>query len=255
MTWPVYQTAKRSSAGASWSPTRRARHPTYMRPGDRCRLLFGPYHPPALRHGDRVVCLFRDCDVVVTSWSNGRIAWPRCRVPDTPGGGSGLLVDAELVRAICHESAAALAYWWGVGKETVWRWRRALGVGRMDSQGSRRLIRAAAEAAAARVRGKKLPPEAVERRRRTALAMSLGRNLQLGFHGRWWALEELALLGTMPDEDVAARIARTRDAVRIMRTRLGIPTARSSRRPVRLAPSRIGNLTCRARSRNVPRAF
>jgi hypothetical protein len=32
-------------------------------------LLGAPYHPPALRRGDRAVCLFRDADVVVTSWT------------------------------------------------------------------------------------------------------------------------------------------------------------------------------------------
>jgi hypothetical protein len=38
--------------------------------------------------------------MVVTSWSDGRILWPRCRAADTPGGGSGLVVDAELTRAV-----------------------------------------------------------------------------------------------------------------------------------------------------------
>jgi hypothetical protein len=29
-----------------------------------CKLLIGPYRPPALPKGDRAVCLARDCDVV-----------------------------------------------------------------------------------------------------------------------------------------------------------------------------------------------
>jgi hypothetical protein len=105
---------------------------------DRIKLLFGPYRPLALRRGDRASCLYRDCDVVVTSWTAARIPWPRCRALDGRGGGSGLLVDEELARAIRQESAAAIAYWWGVNGETVWRWRRAFDVGRMDSPGSRR---------------------------------------------------------------------------------------------------------------------
>jgi CheY-like chemotaxis protein len=48
-----------------------------MRPGDRTRLLFGPYSAPRLRSGDRATCLFKDCDVAVTGWTDARISWPR----------------------------------------------------------------------------------------------------------------------------------------------------------------------------------
>jgi hypothetical protein len=51
---------------------------------------------------------------------------------------------------------------------------------------------------------------------------------------RWgddsWKQEELALLGTLPDDEVAARIGRTTNAVRVKRTKLRIPTARDGRR-------------------------
>jgi hypothetical protein len=80
---------------------------------DRLKLLFGPYRPPALRRGDRAFCLFRGyVVVVVTSRTDAPILWPRCRILDGPGGGSGLLVEEELARAVCHESAAAVSYWW-----------------------------------------------------------------------------------------------------------------------------------------------
>jgi hypothetical protein len=71
-----------------------------MHGADRYQLLHGPYIPPALRRGDRATCPFRGGAVIVTGWSEGRIPWPRCRLPDTHGGGSGLLVDAELARAV-----------------------------------------------------------------------------------------------------------------------------------------------------------
>jgi hypothetical protein len=90
---------------------------------DFVKLLFGPYRTPALKRGDSAACMFRDAEVVVTGWTNGRIPWPRCRVLDGPGGGSGLLVDEELARAVRHESAAAVGHWWRVSHNTVRAWR------------------------------------------------------------------------------------------------------------------------------------
>ena len=41
------------------------------------------------------MCFYRDADVVITSWSGGRISWPRCRAIGHRGG-SGLLAVGEL---------------------------------------------------------------------------------------------------------------------------------------------------------------
>jgi hypothetical protein len=194
---------------------------------DACRLLHRPYTPQPLRRGDRATCLFRDGDVVITAWSDAGIPWPRCRRADS-GGGSGLLVDAELLRALRTESSLAVQFWWGVNGETVWRWRQVIGIGQWEPEGSRRLHRALSEAGARTTRGKRLPADQVGRRRRTA------RELGLKPTGCWaeagWTRERLALLGTLPDERLAARIGRTVTAVRVMRTRLGIPSARDRRR-------------------------
>jgi hypothetical protein len=46
---------------------------------ERVRLLHGPYRPPQLRRGDCVFCLYRDADVVVASWTDAPLPWPRCR--------------------------------------------------------------------------------------------------------------------------------------------------------------------------------
>jgi hypothetical protein len=118
---------------------------------DRVRLLHGPYQAPKLRVGDRVTCLFRDCLVVVTGWTDARISWPRCRPLDVPRSHPSLLVDEELARAARRESAAAVGFWWGVSVGIVWRWRKALGVTRTSNEGSRRLILAAARKGAAGV--------------------------------------------------------------------------------------------------------
>jgi hypothetical protein len=197
---------------------------------DRVQLLFGPYKAPPLQRGNRSFCLFRDCLVVVTCWTDARISWPRCRALDGPGGGSGLLVDEELARAVRHESALALRYWWGASSTAVWHWRTALGVRRADPEGSRRLIQAAAEKGAAELRGKPLPPEQVEQRRRNALRNNNAQYLRPGYQGPWWTAEELALLGTLPDEVVAALVGRTMGAVRCQRTLRGLPSACDRRR-------------------------
>ena len=90
----------------------------------------------------------------------------------------------------------------------------------MDSEGSRRLIRAAAEHGADCVRGQAMPDHVCGMRRRIAIAE--GFIAHLG-DARPWAAEELALLGTDTDRAVAARIGRTESAVRQMRSKLGIP--------------------------------
>ena len=74
------------------------------------QLHHGPYHPPALRRRDRATYLFREGDMIVTGWSDARISWPRCRRLDTRGGGSGLLVDEELARAIRGESSLVIQH-------------------------------------------------------------------------------------------------------------------------------------------------
>ncbi|HEV3385711.1 MAG TPA: hypothetical protein VG097_12925 [Gemmata sp.] len=38
--------------------------------------LIGTYTQPSVRKGERVTCLNRDCESVVTGFHDGRIAWP-----------------------------------------------------------------------------------------------------------------------------------------------------------------------------------
>jgi hypothetical protein len=98
---------------------------------------------------------------------------------------------------------------------------RVTGGTRASNEGSRRLVRAASAKGAERTRGVPLPPEQVERRRRTALLLGLARHLKTGYHGPWWNKAEVALLGKVPDEEVARRTGRTPRAVRQKREMLG----------------------------------
>src|SRR5262249_30547714 len=132
----------------------------------RFRLLHGPYQAPPLRRGDRATCLLRDGDVVITGWSDARISWPRCRAVGTRGGGSGLLLDEELARAVRHESAAAIGYWWGVSEGVVWRGRQALGVTRTNNGGG--VFRGRARRAPGRPGGGRRPGPGVGHSQRAA---------------------------------------------------------------------------------------
>ncbi|HKA56666.1 MAG TPA: hypothetical protein VKJ47_23725, partial [Candidatus Binatia bacterium] len=103
-----------------------------------------------------------DADVLITGWSDGRSPWPRCQIPGQRGG-SGLLVDEELARAVRSESALAVRSWWGTGATTVCNWRKALGVERF-TEGSARLRQALNAELGAGLKGKRQPQEQVRRR-------------------------------------------------------------------------------------------
>jgi hypothetical protein len=88
----------------------------------------------------------------------------------------------------------------------------------MDSEGSERLILAASAAGAHVRRGQKLPLESCEQSRQRNAALDLKQYLRPGYQGPWWTAEDLALLGKMPDELVAAYVGRMPAAVRWQRT-------------------------------------
>lgn len=53
-----------------------------------------------------------------------------------------------------------------------------------------------------------------------SLELNLEWHLQPGYHSPWWTPEELALLETGTDVEVAARIGRSANGVRIKRWRI-----------------------------------
>jgi hypothetical protein len=109
--------------------------------------------------------------------TDARISWPRCRALGTHGGGSGILVDDELARAVRRESAAAVGYWWEVGGRTVAWWRRALCVTVTNNEASNRLIRSAAKLGVAAARERGLTEEEEDARSERAKRLNLARQL------------------------------------------------------------------------------
>jgi hypothetical protein len=107
---------------------------------------------------------------------------------------------------------------------TVWRWRLALGVeGPFATEGTKRLQRAVSEKAVATLRARVFTPEEIERYRETALRLNLGQYARAAALASAWPEEQVRLLGMAPDEEVARRIGRTVNAVRLKRTRRAIP--------------------------------
>src|SRR5690349_21443994 len=107
---------------------------------DKHRLLHGPYRSPSLHVGARTECNLLGT-VVITSWTDARISWPRC-LPVRTKGHPSLLLDDELARAVRTESAAAVCYWWGVSHGVLERWRKFLDVDRVNNPGTHRLVQA-----------------------------------------------------------------------------------------------------------------
>jgi hypothetical protein len=181
-----------------------------------------------------------------------------------------LIVCGDLARAVRVESETAVCHWWGVGICTVWTWRKALGVKRITKGASELLSRwtpatvqsrkakaklapalrspeRAAKIAVAK-RGKPRPPHVGEALRVANLGKKLSadcRQKMSKAHKRRgtippaagvpWTADEDALLGTMPDADVAARTGRTLVAVQSRRYVFGVPNV-MKRNPISKPP-------------------
>jgi hypothetical protein len=130
------------------------------------QLLANPYRPPRLKVGERTYCEHHGADVEVAGTTDAPIRWPACA-----GLTGGLLpiLTGDLTRAVRVESAAAVAYWWGVSRSTVTRWRAALGIGRMN-QGTLAVWSALA--------GERLSPEARSAGGRGSVALRRRRSEQ-----------------------------------------------------------------------------
>jgi len=163
-----------------------------------------------------VTCAIRSV-MRVTNWRRAR-PWPKGVVVGRRSAPS-IIVDAELARAVRHESAAAIRHHWGVSAKTVAMWRRELGVHRADPEGSRRLIQAAARQGAAVIKAHVWTAAERRARSRRATKLGLGRNLD---HTPKWTAEQVGLLAIFSDRAVATHTGRTVRAVQQVRRRLGI---------------------------------
>jgi hypothetical protein len=221
---------------------------------DRFKLFFGPYKAPRFRVGRVVRCQVRG-EVRIVGLSDAPIPWPVCKA------GKWLIpvVYRGLAKAVRRESAEAVAHWWGIHRQTVWAWRKALGVGattegtswlwsdytrepwavrarrkgaaKARDPGRRAKIAAAKrgkprpahvrEAVAASQRGRRLRAET---RRKMSAAHKTRGTLVPGT--RLWTAEEDELVRTLPRAEAARRTGRTLGAVTDRRRTLELPAGR-----------------------------
>src|SRR5690242_4385913 len=97
-----------------------------MHERERVKLL-NKYKTPRFHFGDVVMCELRGY-VKIVGLTSARIPWPKCR----SGRAHAIILYGDLAKAVRQESEPAVCYWFGVGDFTVWKWRKALGVDRMN---------------------------------------------------------------------------------------------------------------------------
>jgi hypothetical protein len=214
-----------------------------LRNADRFKLHFGPYRTPRFKYG----ALVRDgirSEVKVVGLTDGRIPWPIGQ----RGRARSLVFSGSLVRAVRTESIVSICYWWGIGRRSVYRWRKALGIPGCNP-GTRRLktkyggtpayrrnLRKASSTAgdpprrakvSAALKGRKRSEKTVQaiiaakigRPRSEATRRKISQTFkQLGILpplavGRLWSAREDELLRTLSAADVAAKTGRSRRAV------------------------------------------
>jgi hypothetical protein len=216
-----------------------------MHESDRVKLLFGPYRMPVCKVGRTLRCRIRS-RAVVRGITDAPIQWPYTWRNNIDRRAS-LILCGDLVRAVRHESETAVSHWWGVSMQTVWKWRKALGVDRQTAgtvdlqrrgmpdhidEAARQKAIASTQCPernariAAALRGKRRPRYVVE----ALIKANKGRKLSADQRRKMseahqrrgtippaagvpWKPDEDALLGTMKDREVAERIGRSEAAV------------------------------------------
>ena len=224
-----------------------------MKDSDRFRLL-GTYRTPRFRYGRTVGCAVRG-EVEVVGLHEAPIPWPVGK----RGRARSLVVFKDLARAVRRESEVAVAHHWGVDKQTVGKWRKALGVGRVTEGTSKRLSDHAREPAvvaglrkaqaksgdparraklSAALRGRKMDRRVVEalaaQRRGTRHQEESRRKMSEAHRRRGtlvpgtvvWTEKEDALVRSLPAAEAARRTGRMLGAVWKRRRVLGLPDGR-----------------------------
>jgi hypothetical protein len=86
-----------------------------------------------------------------------------------------VLLDDEVARAVLTESAPAVQYQWGVSHGVVQRWRKALGVNRVNNPRTHQRVKESGQAGADAIKPKDWTKGEVQAKREDAPRLYLGR--------------------------------------------------------------------------------
>jgi hypothetical protein len=204
--------------------------------GEAYEPIGGPYHLPRCRVGGKLFCELRGW-VTVGGMTAAPVPWPYAKAR----GAHSLILTRDLVAAVRTEAEIVVCHLFGVSSNTVWKWRKALGVPHATPGTSE--LKAASKRGVRRQTGRvrawtaytddlvrTLPPKAAAKRLRRSMAAVYARRQLLGVGivraGRrvtrsdvWTAAEDEAVLSMKP-KDAAKRLGRSLMAVYIRRNRL-----------------------------------
>lgn len=193
------------------------------------RFVDGPYLPPIVGIGGWLKCELRG-ELQVGGYSNALIPWPIA-----VGKAKQLIICGDFIRALKTESREAVVFHFGFSRALISELRRKLGIERYTA-GSYRLFRrnidlARTDEARAKIsralEGQEdhMTPEAREQLReiqkrpktqawRERMARFWKKRVAtIGMPAKWTP-EELELIGTIPDRDLARMLNRTLSSVK-----------------------------------------
>jgi len=196
---------------------------------EKVRFVVGPYAPPLVPTGGWLKCELRG-NLQVEGYTNALIPWPVA-----VGHQKQLIVCGDLVKALRTESRLAVAFHFGISGALVSEYRSRLGIERYTA-GSQRLFwrnvnLARTDEARAKLsrhhEGRKdlMTPEAREKLReiqrrpkseewKQRMSERWQRRFALSGRPAKWTAEELIMIGTRPDREVAKLLNRSLSAVK-----------------------------------------
>lgn len=196
---------------------------------EKCRLVGGPYAPPLIAIGGWLKCELRG-ELQVGGYTNALIPWPVA-----VGHAKQRIVCGDLLCALQTESVAAVCFHFGICHSLVSEYRHRLGIERL-TPGSMRLFRRTIDQARTpearekisrshEGRGDTMTPEKREKLREIqrrpkpkAWKEKMGERWRRKFalFGRPapWTEDELNMIGTRPDREVAKLLNRSLSSVK-----------------------------------------
>ena len=215
---------------------------------EKVRFVGGPYAPPLIPIGGRLKCELRG-ELEVGGYNDALIPWPVALQHSRQ-----LIVCGDLVRALKTESRLAVAFHFGISRQMVSEYRRRLGVERYTPGSMRLFWRNVNLARTPEAREKMsqqregradlMPPDAREKLheiqkrpksedwKRRMSERQQRRNLLAGRPAKWTD-EELKLIGTRPDREVAKLLNRSFSAVKGKKFELQKKARKALRHPGR----------------------